>query len=101
MQVPKELLPVHVHTCTHDACMQVPKELLPVALRILSKALEWGPYKHTPEWFNNDDNFAKVMQETLYLHAYIRMHTYACIHTHTYICMHTYACIHTHTHTYR
>jgi len=46
---------------------QVPKELLPVALRILSKALEWGPYKHTPEWFNNDDNFAKVMQETLYL----------------------------------
>eukprot|EP00325_Prymnesiales_sp_UTEX-LB-985_P016966 CAMPEP_0174755368 /NCGR_PEP_ID=MMETSP1094-20130205/106211_1 /TAXON_ID=156173 /ORGANISM="Chrysochromulina brevifilum, Strain UTEX LB 985" /LENGTH=715 /DNA_ID=CAMNT_0015961257 /DNA_START=10 /DNA_END=2157 /DNA_ORIENTATION=+ len=46
---------------------QVPKELLPMGLKFLRKSLEHGAYKHTPEWFNNDDNFAKVMQETLYL----------------------------------
>jgi len=34
---------------------------------LLRKALEYGAYTYPPEWFNNDDNFAKVMQETLYL----------------------------------
>ena len=33
----------------------------------LRRSLEYGAYSHLPEWFNNDDNFAKVMQETLYL----------------------------------
>ena len=41
--------------------------LVPVAIKILRKALEYGAYAYSPEWFNNDDNFAKVMQETLYL----------------------------------
>ena len=41
--------------------------LVPVALKILRKALAYGAYSHSPEWFNNDDNFAKIMQETLYL----------------------------------
>ena len=41
--------------------------LVDVALRILRKALEYGAYKKAPDWFNNDDNFATVMQETLYL----------------------------------
>lgn len=36
-------------------------------MRILKKALEYGPYAFEPSWFNNDDNFAKVMSETLYL----------------------------------
>jgi len=39
----------------------------PLARKILKKALEYGAYSNPPEWFNNDDNFAKVMQETLYL----------------------------------
>jgi len=39
----------------------------PLARKILRKALEYGAYAYPPEWFNNDDNFAKVMQETLYL----------------------------------
>ena len=28
--------------------------------KILRKALEYGAYAYPPEWFNNDDNFAKV-----------------------------------------
>ena len=39
----------------------------PLARKILRKALEFGAYMYPPEWFNNDDNFSKVMQETLYL----------------------------------
>ena len=27
----------------------------------------YGPYAYAPDWFNNDDNFARIMQETLYL----------------------------------
>jgi len=45
----------------------LPENLIGIALKILRKALEYGAYSFTPEWFNNDDNFAKVMQETLYL----------------------------------
>jgi hypothetical protein len=41
--------------------------LYKVALKILRRSLEYGAYSHLPEWFNNDDNFARVMQETLYL----------------------------------
>jgi len=37
------------------------------AIRMLRRALEYGALSQTPEWYNNDDNFAKVMQETLYL----------------------------------
>ena len=43
------------------------EELYPIALKILRKALDYGAYSYLPEWFNNDDNFARVMQETLYL----------------------------------
>jgi len=39
----------------------------PFARKILRKALDHGAYTYPPEWFNNDDHFAKVMQETLYL----------------------------------
>lgn len=45
----------------------LPESLIKVALNILRKALDYGAYSFSPEWFNNDDNFAKVMQETLYL----------------------------------
>ena len=38
-----------------------------VAIRIMQKALDYGALTKPPEWFNNDDNFARVMQETLYL----------------------------------
>ena len=38
-----------------------------IALKILRKALQYGAYSYEPKWFNNDENFAKVMQETLYL----------------------------------
>ena len=37
------------------------------AIQILKNALLYGPLNHTPEWYNDDDNFAKVMNETLYL----------------------------------
>ena len=41
------------------------EDLYPVALRILRKALEYGAYSYLPEWFNNDDNFARIMQRFL------------------------------------
>ena len=41
--------------------------LVDVALRIMRKAMEHGAYTFPPDWFNNDDNFARVMSETLYL----------------------------------
>jgi len=47
-----------------ESLSEVPYKL---ARRILRKALEYGAYTYPPEWFNNDDNFSKVMQETLYL----------------------------------
>ena len=34
------------------------------AIQILKNALLYGPLNHTPEWYNDDDNFAKVMNET-------------------------------------
>ena len=45
----------------------LPDNLIGIALKILRSALQYGAYNQQPEWFNNDDNFAKVMQETLYL----------------------------------
>ena len=30
------------------------------------------------------------------MHAYICVHTHACIHMHAYICMHIHACMHMH-----
>jgi len=38
-----------------------------LAIKILRSGLEYAAYQHTPEWFNNDDNFAAIMQNTLYL----------------------------------
>jgi len=29
--------------------------------------LRYGPLSRDPEWFNDDENFAHVMQQTLYL----------------------------------
>jgi len=45
----------------------LPENFVLLALKVLRKALEYGAYSFPPDWFNNDDNFAKVMQETLYL----------------------------------
>lgn len=46
----------------------IPDEALyKVALKVLRRALDYGAYSYSPEWFNNDDNFSGVMQETLYL----------------------------------
>lgn len=41
--------------------------LLRTAIQILRKALEYGAFRKSPEWFNNDDNFSQVLNETLYL----------------------------------
>ena len=36
-------------------------------ISILKRALEYGPLSRDVEWFNDDENFAHVMQQTLYL----------------------------------
>jgi len=36
-------------------------------VRVLRKAMSYGPLSHDPEWFNDDENFAHVMQQTLFL----------------------------------
>ena len=38
-----------------------------LGIRILNKALQYGPLSRDVEWFNDDENFAHVMQQTLYL----------------------------------
>ena len=55
-----------------DLREEVAESLIDIALKILRKALEYGAYSFSPEWFNNDDNFAKVMQETLYLQSLLK-----------------------------
>uniref|UniRef100_A0A7S2GI45 NAD(P)(+)--arginine ADP-ribosyltransferase n=1 Tax=Haptolina brevifila TaxID=156173 RepID=A0A7S2GI45_9EUKA len=34
-------------------------------VRILAKAVEWGHLSQSPDWFNNDDNFALAVQQAL------------------------------------
>eukprot|EP00900_Chrysochromulina_parva_P012627 jgi/Chrpa1/21365/Chrysochromulina_OHIO_Genome00023502-RA len=42
-------------------------KLAPFSVDVLSHAMDFDALKHEPEWFNNDENFAKVMQSTLRL----------------------------------
>ena len=41
--------------------------LVETSIKLLGKAFEYGALDHDVSWFNDDDNFAQVMQETLYL----------------------------------
>ena len=41
--------------------------LITSALAVLRNALKYGALAQSPEWYNNDDNFAKVMNTCLYL----------------------------------
>ena len=43
------------------------EDLVKVGIRILNKSLNYGPLAKDPDWFNDDENFAHVMQQTLYL----------------------------------
>ena len=43
------------------------EHLIGPAIAVLQNALRYGALSQSPEWYNNDDNFAKVMNETLYL----------------------------------
>ena len=43
------------------------EDLVRLGIRVLNKALAYGPLSKDPEWFNDDENFAHVMQQTLYL----------------------------------
>ncbi|KOO33679.1 ankyrin repeat protein [Chrysochromulina tobinii] len=36
-------------------------------IRLMRKAMNYGPLSNDPDWFNDDENFALVMQQTLYL----------------------------------
>ena len=47
--------------------LRASERLVEPAIRMLRKALLYGALNQSPEWYNNDDNFATVMQETLYL----------------------------------
>jgi len=42
-------------------------DLIPPAVKMLEQALKAGALDHPTEWFNDDDNFSRVLQETLYL----------------------------------
>ena len=46
-------------------------KLAPFSVDVLSHAMDFDALKHEPEWFNNDENFAKVMQSTLRLQHHI------------------------------
>ena len=37
------------------------------ASHLLKRALSYGPLSNDPEWFNDDENFSAVMQQTLHL----------------------------------
>ena len=41
--------------------------LFRTALKILRRALAYGALAQTPDWFNNKDNFSRVLNEVLYL----------------------------------
>ena len=43
------------------------EDLVKLGIRVLNKALAYGPLSKDPEWFNDDENFAHCMQQTLYL----------------------------------
>ena len=43
------------------------EDLVKIGIKLLKKALEYGPLARDPEWFNDDENFAHCMQQTLYL----------------------------------
>ena len=43
------------------------EDLVKLGIRLLKKALDYGPLARDPEWFNDDENFAHCMQQTLYL----------------------------------
>ena len=43
------------------------EDLVKLGIRLLRKALDYGPLARDPEWFNDDENFAYCMQQTLYL----------------------------------
>ncbi len=40
-------------------------KLGPYAVKVLEAAMNFNALHHAPEWFNNDENFAQVMQSTL------------------------------------
>ena len=41
--------------------------LIGLGVSILQRALRYGPLSKDPEWFNDDENFSHVMQQTLHL----------------------------------
>jgi len=43
------------------------ESLVGFGIAVLKRALTYGPLSKDPEWFNNDDNFANVMAQTLQL----------------------------------
>jgi hypothetical protein len=43
------------------------EQLIGFGISVLQKALAYGPLKRDPEWFNDDENFSFVMQQTLQL----------------------------------
>ena len=43
------------------------EELTGYGIAVLQRALAYGPLSKDPEWFNDDENFAYVMQQTLQL----------------------------------
>ena len=46
---------------------QLSDHLEQLAITILRNALKYGALSRSPEWFNNDDNFADAMNQLLYL----------------------------------
>ena len=46
---------------------QLGASLIGFGLSILKRALAYGPLSRDPEWFNDDENFAVGMQQTLQL----------------------------------
>ena len=61
---PPALCPQGIELEMRDA---LGEDQVKLGIRLLQKALKYGPLAKDPEWFNHDENFAEVMQQTLYL----------------------------------
>ena len=61
----RKMLMDMAHGIELDLREMLPEAQIDLALRILRRALAYGAYSYSPEWFNNDDNFLLAVDMTL------------------------------------
>ena len=67
-QADSKVLPWHgERQAPADRTASSVKQKVHFSIRLMRKAMNYGPLSIDPDWFNDDENFALVMQQTLYL----------------------------------